>query len=692
MTTYYIDPSVGVNGDGSIGSPFNTWAGITFVAGNSYLQACGTIFVGCKYGVSGTGIVSNTLKTGSLTFTGDIAHAGTTGVTVLDSGGNLVSYGVITVDNGDGTVGSVYLNGTVVSGGNSGAIGIVRSPITVAQPITSFYQGYTQAVVSCLVSGTLGSPIVIGSYVSTYGTNKPIINGNGVATCCVGNINNASPTNYITVDGIEARNISPASIVSPINFQNSTVTSGQGLTVKNCVVRAVGNEVIPQNCIAWNQYSNVQVNDNELSGASYGAINETCGVANPNSISSIDIIDNQISDCYNTATASNGQGAIQIWSFPSTLSRLVTGLTIRNNTITRISNNALGRGGSGIRIAAQVQRSMLKNNTINKCVGSGIAIGSPYDAGRLDCSGLVVRKNTCNNNTFGISVGAVANVKITRNTCQHNGSFDGATSCNLNGYGRGIEVYGANTTQNPYNIIVSYNNCSYNYCFDQVDKYASEGVGIGFDNNTENSMAFGNVCMYNEGSGMELRYLNNKVFGNLVCYNRQIPDARLATLTNYQPATSAEIGISTTGYVGNNTCVSNKASYGISISSSQSANVSVHNNVITGCAVAGLIRHLTYSTALNNLIFGTPIAVVQSDYPITNTPDLTPLGTVVADPLLNSSYAPAYNSPCIGAGTYAGIPGMTDFNGRRFRIPNPSIGAVEGNTRGVFVRADLMPL
>ncbi len=47
MTTYYIDPSAGVNGNGlSELTPFNTWVGLTWVAGNTYLQKAGTTYTG----------------------------------------------------------------------------------------------------------------------------------------------------------------------------------------------------------------------------------------------------------------------------------------------------------------------------------------------------------------------------------------------------------------------------------------------------------------------------------------------------------------------------------------------------------------------------------------------------------------------------------------------------------------------
>lgn len=42
MATIYIDPSAAVNGTGTLASPFNTWASVSWVAGNAYLQKADT--------------------------------------------------------------------------------------------------------------------------------------------------------------------------------------------------------------------------------------------------------------------------------------------------------------------------------------------------------------------------------------------------------------------------------------------------------------------------------------------------------------------------------------------------------------------------------------------------------------------------------------------------------------------------
>lgn len=55
MATIYIDPSAGVNGTGTFASPFNTWASVTFAAGNTYLQKGGTTQTGYRVLVTAGG-------------------------------------------------------------------------------------------------------------------------------------------------------------------------------------------------------------------------------------------------------------------------------------------------------------------------------------------------------------------------------------------------------------------------------------------------------------------------------------------------------------------------------------------------------------------------------------------------------------------------------------------------------------
>ena len=89
MATFYIDPTAGSGGDGSFGAPFDSWADVTWTAGNSYLQKRGTTFSGrITVGASGT--------SGSRIVVG--VYDATSGEQVSDELG-----AAIVLANGDGT-------------------------------------------------------------------------------------------------------------------------------------------------------------------------------------------------------------------------------------------------------------------------------------------------------------------------------------------------------------------------------------------------------------------------------------------------------------------------------------------------------------------------------------------------------------------------------------------------------------
>lgn len=48
MAIYYIDPSAGANGTGTVASPYNTWVGVTLTANNTYRQKRGTTYTGAS--------------------------------------------------------------------------------------------------------------------------------------------------------------------------------------------------------------------------------------------------------------------------------------------------------------------------------------------------------------------------------------------------------------------------------------------------------------------------------------------------------------------------------------------------------------------------------------------------------------------------------------------------------------------
>lgn len=67
MATIYIDPSSATNGAGTEGDPRNTWIGVTWTAGNTYLQKRGTTFSGTagRITISTTGTAGSPITLGA---------------------------------------------------------------------------------------------------------------------------------------------------------------------------------------------------------------------------------------------------------------------------------------------------------------------------------------------------------------------------------------------------------------------------------------------------------------------------------------------------------------------------------------------------------------------------------------------------------------------------------------------------
>jgi parallel beta-helix repeat protein len=63
-TTIYVNPSAQTNGGGTLNNPFNTWAGVSFTAGNTYLQKAGTTASGYMM-VTGAGTSARPISIGS---------------------------------------------------------------------------------------------------------------------------------------------------------------------------------------------------------------------------------------------------------------------------------------------------------------------------------------------------------------------------------------------------------------------------------------------------------------------------------------------------------------------------------------------------------------------------------------------------------------------------------------------------
>jgi hypothetical protein len=63
-TTVYVNPAAKASGTGSITNPLNTWSGVTFTPGNTYLQMAGTTAKG-RLMVTGSGTSASPIKIGA---------------------------------------------------------------------------------------------------------------------------------------------------------------------------------------------------------------------------------------------------------------------------------------------------------------------------------------------------------------------------------------------------------------------------------------------------------------------------------------------------------------------------------------------------------------------------------------------------------------------------------------------------
>ncbi len=116
MATFYIDPSAGVNGNGALATPFNTWASVTWAAGNTYLQKEGTTFNGSITITVGGSSEATRVYVGTYTADGSILQ-GTTNRAKLNGAGTRITLRVGAVNYV--TIDSIEVYGTDGTGGSA---------------------------------------------------------------------------------------------------------------------------------------------------------------------------------------------------------------------------------------------------------------------------------------------------------------------------------------------------------------------------------------------------------------------------------------------------------------------------------------------------------------------------------------------------------------------------------------------
>jgi len=98
MATIYVDPSRASNGNGSLATPYNTWAGVTLTANNTYLQKRGTTYVGASVRPASQSSAAATPLTIGAYFNADGSDDATQPKPIIDHNGGTNGVGAVFID------------------------------------------------------------------------------------------------------------------------------------------------------------------------------------------------------------------------------------------------------------------------------------------------------------------------------------------------------------------------------------------------------------------------------------------------------------------------------------------------------------------------------------------------------------------------------------------------------------------
>lgn len=271
------------------------------------------------------------------------------------------------------------------------------------------------------------------------------------------------------------------------------------------------------------------------------------------------------------------------WS-PWIVSALTKNFLVAQNVIYNVGFHGMYLQGAG-----QNVRVIL--NTVVRAVEQGIQMNGSF--GFTQYTDLRIAGNTVMHTNMGIHTGGVrGSVVIEWNTCWRNGSWDGINPINATSkYGRGIEVYGGTFATNSDGFHIRQNSCCEQYNFGGVATNATEGVGIGIDNNSTNMVVYGNYVARNEGNGIQ-PYVNDNcmVHGNLLVDNFALPASKRGNTIPSRIKSQLFIAECSRVRVFNNTVVSTGACpllvYAMSAHQTTTSNKEcvVANNTIVGHA------------------------------------------------------------------------------------------------------------
>jgi len=398
----YIDPTRPTNGAGTFADPRNTWVGVTWTEGETYLQRDGTVFAGSASispaqnaitlgtydGATGAQITDNTRHATIANTAGNGINTNNRTGIVIDNlqiiGANAAnSNAVQALYTTSDTALSLTIRRCILQaqGAGTAAIRARGDGLTVTDTVASSTATAAAFALTCKnvtlqrcnVSHIAGSAITIATTADSV--SDPV---NALVEDCVVNSTGGGSS---AGDGvfIKGRGVTIRGLVSTSAYDNSILVSGQSILIENCEVsgfdlqRSAGDGiqitgthdligcVIKQNKVIGHRSNPVKqaiiVCDSgsaSQSGAVYIARNECRGMATGMIISTpgASIIGNDVRDCTGAGVAIQGSS------------------TVMNG------NRVLNTGGAGVFVSDGLTGVKIVGNTIVDHGGSGINLGT----------------------------------------------------------------------------------------------------------------------------------------------------------------------------------------------------------------------------------------------------------------------------------------------------------------------------
>ena len=364
-TTYYIDPSASTNGNGTQLSPFKYWSSVTWTAGNTYLQKCGTtaneqVNIGVS-GTSGSLITLGSYGTGSLP-----VISGFTSVQNLWS----VAQGYIYKRT------LTWANGIVMQDG---------SPLKWIQwntNVATTFSGASAGTFSFNPSTKIvyvwctnnASP---STHTMQISKNSLCINAVGKSYIAVQNLSLTGATTHAlqfknsigcSVSGVTIQNCGGAYSGSwyygnGIEFgDNSSYCSVTGCTIDNIFDSGITPQVYTSSC----NCSSIWISSNSISNCGMAGI-ELSVLVSDGTLSSVTVQSNIIDSCGSgwSGTRGNTEGYGIIVQSPSSVSDRMASILVDSNTVSNSSIN-------GIMVSNNVGYIQITNNEVYGSLQNGI--------------------------------------------------------------------------------------------------------------------------------------------------------------------------------------------------------------------------------------------------------------------------------------------------------------------------------